>query len=85
MGASVNLFSTDVFLSTLARVYFPGRPYEVNPYRTAGRVFRLLSVDGKAPITLWPFFDFVLPLEPRSQVRRLSYLLRAVLENVEVR
>ncbi|MHB8878029.1 MAG: GNAT family N-acetyltransferase [Myxococcaceae bacterium] len=77
----MNLFSTDLFLRTLAEVRYPGRRHELGLYRVGGRVFRLLAVDGE-PVTEAPFLDFFQPLEggTAGPVRDLAYLPRAVLE-----
>jgi hypothetical protein len=82
----MNFFSSDVFLSTLAEVYFPGRQFEIAYYETRGQLFRLLSIEGAPPITLWDFMDSVAPVEgtPEGQVRPLGHLPRVILGTEEV-
>lgn len=62
----MNFFSSDVFLSALAEVYFPGRPHHIGLYACAGRVLRLLRVAGRPPLTSWPFLDALEPLDNES-------------------
>jgi hypothetical protein len=82
----VNFFSSDVFLSTLAEVYFPGQQWEVASYETRGQLFRLLSIEGAPPITLWEFMDSVAPAEgpPSASARPLGYLPRVILKAEKV-
>jgi hypothetical protein len=75
----MNIFSTDAYLTTLAEVYFPGKPHSIELYRCEGKVFRLLSVDGQI-ISTWAFLDFVQPLDSaEGPAQELGYLPKAVL------
>lgn len=82
----MNFYACDAFLTSMAQVCAPGRPYRIGLYRTAGQVFRLLSVDGGPPVTRWPFYDSVAPLEgtPDGPVHELRYLPVVRLETTEV-
>jgi hypothetical protein len=83
----MNIFSSDAFLTTLAEVYFPGRPFQIGLYRTLGRTFRLLSVDGRPPITRWDFFDSAEPVAgdaAEGPAQELGYLPLAILETSEI-
>ncbi len=82
----MNIFSTDAFLLAAAEAWFPGRPFRIGHYRTGGRVFRLVCVDGREPVTRLPFLDFVQPLdvEPDEPIADLAYIPRAALSVREV-
>jgi hypothetical protein len=82
----LNFFSSDEFLTSLADVYAPGRRFRIGFYRTDGRLFRLLSFGGHAPVTRWDFLDSVEPFEgrPDGPVEPLAYLPLAVLGTDEV-
>jgi hypothetical protein len=82
----MNFFSSDVFLSTLAEVFHPGRDREIATFSAQDQLFRLLSIDGGPPITSWEFMDSVAPFEgpPEGPVRKLRYLPRVVLETEAV-
>lgn len=77
----MNIFSSDVYLNAIADIYFPGRARTIEIFRTAGKYFRLLVIDGKKVITRWPFLDFVEPLEaPAGPGQELAYIPNTVLE-----
>jgi hypothetical protein len=82
----VNFFSSDPFLTSLAEVYAPGRKFRIGLYRTCGKVFRLISIGGRGPITCWDFLDSVEPVEgiPDGPVKNLRYLPSAVLGTAEI-
>ncbi len=82
----MNFFSTDVYLQTLADVYFAGKNCRVVNARVENQLFRLLMVDGQ-PITRWAFLDFLQPLEnvrDDAADRDIGYLPKAVLRTHEV-
>ncbi len=85
-GQPVHWFSTDAFLTTLAQVYFPGRPFRANTYASHGKQFRLVAVEGRPAISEWPFLDFVAPLEREAGVVDgfVNHLPHVVLETVEI-
>jgi hypothetical protein len=72
----LNFFASEAFLSTLAEVSAPGRPFRLGLYRTAGQLFRLVSVDGGRPICSRAFFDSVAPVDDPGDepVQPLRYL-----------
>jgi hypothetical protein len=78
----MNLFSSDVYLQTLGEVCFPRRRATIEIFRTRGRDFRLLVIDGEEVITTFPFLDFVEPLPTpwEGPVRQIDFLPNAVLE-----
>jgi hypothetical protein len=82
----MNFFSSDAFLTSLAEVYAPGRRFRLGFYRTAGKVFRLISIGRRGPITRWDFLDSVEPIEGIADgvVRELRYLPLAVLQTAEI-
>lgn len=70
----MNMYSTDVFLRTLCEVYFADRRCETALFAVDGRTYRLLMVDG-APITRFPFVDFLEPIGAApGSARALGYL-----------
>lgn len=81
-----NFFSTDVYLSSLAETYFPGREWRIELFDTRGKVFRLLRIEPDAVITAWPFLDFVEPLGevPAGPVAELGYLPHVALGSMRV-
>src|SRR5258708_31660783 len=78
----MNLFSSDVYLNTVADIYFPGRTRAVEIFRTGGKYFRLLVTDNREVITTWPFLDFLEPLEnpPPEVCKELAYIPNTVIE-----
>ncbi len=82
----MNFFASEAFLSSLAHAWAPGRPFRIGLYRTGGRLFRLVSVDGGAPITQRPFFDSVMPVDgaPAGPVCAVRYLPMVALEASEI-
>jgi hypothetical protein len=82
----MNFFSCDAFLTSIAEVYAPNRPFRIGLYRTGGGVFRLVDVAGRGPITHWDFLDSVEPVEraPDGPVEELRYLPLTVLEAAEI-
>jgi hypothetical protein len=73
----MNVFSTSVFLDTVADLGFPGRPHALEIVRVGSHRFRLLVVDGRRVVTEWPFLDFFEPLPedmPGLPRRTLGYL-----------
>jgi hypothetical protein len=81
----MNIFSTHLYLRTLADVAFKGRSSEIVERRVAGRRFRLLAVEGK-PVVSYPFLDFFQPIEGANGVEPpdLGYLPHAVLDTTTV-
>lgn len=81
-------FSTDAFLGALAEASFPGRPARPSLFRSEGRVFRLLGVEGEPPIVEWPFLDFLVPLEGAEAEGPVGddvhYLPHVALESAEI-
>lgn len=82
----MNFFASEAFLSSLAHACAPDRPFRVGLHRTQGRLFRLVSVDGGAPITQWPFFDSVAAVEetPSGPVGELRYLPMVAQDATEI-
>ncbi len=80
----MNLFSSDIYLDTVADIYFPGRARAIEIFRTDGKYFRLLVLDHKEVITSWPFLDFLEPLSkpPGEGFKELAYIPNTVLEIV---
>jgi len=80
----MNLFSSDVYLATVADIYFPGRERAFEIFRTGGKDFRLLVIGRNQVINSWPFLDFVEPLDvaPTVPVQELAYIPNAVIETV---
>lgn len=78
----MNLFSSDVYLQTLAEVHFPRRLATIEVVRTSGQDFRLLVIDGEEVITHFPFLDFLEPLGKRWEgpVKEIGFVPNAVLE-----
>ena len=59
-----NLFSSSEYLQAAAAALFPGARAEIVRVGVAGRVFRLLAVDGRIRVDM-PFYDF---LEPEPDI-----------------
>ncbi len=78
----MNLFASDIYLDTVADIYFPGRVRAIEIFRTGGNYFRLLALDNKEVITTWPFLDFLEPLSnpPIKGFKELAYIPNTVLE-----
>ena len=77
----MNLFSTPVYLETLAQVRYPNQPWAIKTYEVAGKLFRLLELEGHRPVTSADFLDFFEPLAgaPEGPAQPLAYLPKAVL------
>ena len=83
-SAAVNFFSSDAFLSSIAKVGFPGRPYAPEVVSVNGVRFRVLKV-GNQHVVRWPFLDFFEPFtgpeEARTVLRYLPVVARRVLRS----
>ena len=70
----MNFFSSDAFLSSVAKVRFPGRAYAPEVVSVDGLRFRVLKV-GSQYVVRWPFLDFFEPLTgPEEAQAVLRYL-----------
>src|SRR3954463_15131767 len=83
----MNFYASDVYLETLANVYFSGKPTRIEDIEVHGEVYRLLVVGGRRVITSWYFMDYLEPL-PRTQARapkkRSLFLDNVVRETVTI-
>lgn len=71
---SVNFFSSDAFLSSVAKVGFPNRPHLLEVVSVDNLRFRVLKV-GRRYVVSWPFLDFFEPITGPGEVQaRLPYL-----------
>jgi len=79
-------YATDGYLTTLADVHFPGRPFRIGLFAAGGRTFRLLAVEGRPPIVEWDFLDFCHPVsdEPDPSARPIAFVPRAALSAAEI-
>jgi len=80
----VNFFSSDAFLSSVAKVGFPGRAYAPEVVSVNGLRFRVLKV-GSQHVVRWPFLDFFEPLtgpeEAQAVLRCLPVVARRVVRS----
>ena len=74
----MNVFSSELFLHTLAQTYFPGRSAVVVPYTLEGFEFRFLRVDGGKPIVSWPLVDYWEPVAASTNPPTLATPLRSL-------
>lgn len=75
-----NLFSSKIYLSTLAKVYFPDSAYTIEEFKLGSKYYRLLVINGKKIITWFPFMDFLVNINStEKKVRPIGYLPKVVL------
>ncbi|MCP3974532.1 MAG: GNAT family N-acetyltransferase [bacterium] len=58
----MNLYTSDDFLETVAKVYFPRNQWRIEDYELTGKVFRLLTVDDE-PVIDQLFLDMHEPVD----------------------
>lgn len=73
----MGFFSSDVFLQTAARAFFPGRPSTIERVCVQGRYYRVLFVGRRVAADL-PFLDYLEPCEPGAVARSVGFLPRVV-------
>lgn len=78
---SVNFFSSEDYLASVAEAYYPGRAYELTDYDVAGATYRLLRICprglAREHVVTWvPFLDLLEPIAGRGR-RGPSYLPNA--------
>lgn len=79
----MDFFSSDPFLSALARDYYRAQEFEFKTYAVGDHCVRLVELNGKKPATSGPFYDYVKPLsDPVEAVPGISFLPRAVVGTV---
>ncbi len=75
-------FSSDLYLKTLAEVFFSNDTYEIKNSTVEDQTFRLLYVNNK-PITSFPFLDFLIPFNTQDKAAStIPYIQRVALEEV---
>ena len=81
MDAPPTFFSSDAFFAAVAAVCFPGHSWAPERIRVDGRVFRVLTVEGRPVdrIRHWPFYYETQVSRPVSgSERRVSFLRNTV-------
>ena len=73
-AAPVNLYTSPDFLDVIAKVYFPGESCRAQDTVVGDQVYRLLSVNGRGPVTQQTFIDIHEPVARSSRSDRLPTL-----------
>ncbi len=74
--APVNIYTSPEFLDVIAKVYFPAQHCVPRDYNVAGRMFRLLTVDGHPPVLNQTFVDMHEPVSVHPKTPRMPSLPR---------
>lgn len=75
-----NFFSSDLYLISLAKVYFPDSAYTIEEFKLGSKYYRLLVINGKKIITWFSFMDFLGNIiSTEKKVRPIGYLPKVVL------
>lgn len=79
----MHFFSSDVFLTALARDYYRAKNWEFKTYAVAGLCVRLAELNGKHPAVSGPFYDYTKPLQPETEaIRGVSFVPKVVTQTV---
>lgn len=82
----MQFYASNEYLNVAAQAYFPGRGTSIELVRIGGKVFRLLVIDGRKPVSDLNFVDYLEPLDsydPSAPLREGSYARSVVRRIVE--
>jgi len=73
-----DIFSSDLYLSTLGEIYFPNSQYSFEVFEVENLYYSLLVIDGKRIITTFPFLDFFhhLTSPPKKNTKKVAFIPR---------
>lgn len=66
----MDFFSSDAYLTALARDHYRAKRFEIKTYEIDGYWVRLAEINGKNPAVSGPFYDYVKPLPGPSPAAR---------------
>ncbi len=79
----MDFFSSDAYLTALARDYYRAKSYELKTYHIGGRFVRLAEINGKTPAVSGPFYDYVKPVpDPPAGAPSVRFVPKLVTRTV---
>jgi hypothetical protein len=79
----MDFFSSDAFLTALAREYYRAKNFEIKTYGIGEHRVRLVEINGKKPAVNGPFYDYVKPLSsPAPTARTVRFIPKLVTRTV---
>ena len=79
----MDFFSSDAFLTALARDYYRAKNFEFRTYGLGAHRVRLVEINGKKPAVSGPFYDYVKPLSsPSPTSRTVGFIPKLVTRTV---
>ncbi|MBG6217351.1 hypothetical protein IWX75_001806 [Arthrobacter sp. CAN_A6] len=79
----MDFFSSDAFLTALARDYHGARTFDFKMYEVKGRQVRLAEVNGSKILTTGPFYDYVKPVPSDGKLKEtINYIPKLLTSSI---